>query len=436
MDDTKNVYKSLTNVDIDVQRRIWDERGRGYYGEYLLFSKLYQFLPGNGKILMNLNIPISADKTTEIDLLLIHETGLYVFEIKHYKGTIYGQDTERTWTQYFRTAPNESFRNPVLQNGYHLRALNNIFPSMPLNSFVVFTNDDCELRISNSNPDLCICRINELEGRLLNRIRQSEYKYSIDKINDIFNQLSVYSPMQKKVEFSDAEPVSFEAWLKPIIENLEKEKAKLQLAKKDYDRKSEEIAKRQRNMLLAAAVFAMGIIAICSAVSIFTINKNLIIQKQSLAEKEKELSAFKQNFLHVDEINNEYITSLASYFSASEQKLEPLTNDAVTFAAIIYAETDVYGMALTESTRYIVMTREGKIFEYNMFGESLRYSRIGNIIGKGIRSYGKLSEIQFYGITNPNEIEYIKITDIQLLKLDMFRTIIKDKLELELYSAE
>ena len=71
-----------------------------------------------------------------------------------------------------------------------------------------------------------------------------------------------------------------------------------------------------------------------------------------------------------------------------------------------------------------------------MFGESLRYSRIGNIIGKGIRSYGKLSEIQFYGITNPNEIEYIKITDIQLLKLDMFRTIIKDKLELELYSAE
>ena len=86
MDDIKNVYKSLTNVDIDVQRRIWDERGRGYYGEYLLFSKLYQFLPGNGKILMNLNIPISADKTTEIDLLLIHETGLYVFEIKHYKG--------------------------------------------------------------------------------------------------------------------------------------------------------------------------------------------------------------------------------------------------------------------------------------------------------------------------------------------------------------
>lgn len=110
MDDTKNVYKSLTNVDIDVQRRIWDERGRGYYGEYLLFSKLYQFLPGNGKILMNLNIPISADKTTEIDLLLIHETGLYVFEIKHYKGTIYGQDTERTWTQYFRTGTKRIFQ--------------------------------------------------------------------------------------------------------------------------------------------------------------------------------------------------------------------------------------------------------------------------------------------------------------------------------------
>lgn len=38
---------------------------------------------------MNLNIPIEDGKTTEIDLLMIHETGIYVFEIKHYKGTIY-----------------------------------------------------------------------------------------------------------------------------------------------------------------------------------------------------------------------------------------------------------------------------------------------------------------------------------------------------------
>ncbi|MBQ5799166.1 MAG: NERD domain-containing protein, partial [Oscillospiraceae bacterium] len=90
----EQVYKQLTNVDIEEQKRIWDERGKGYYGEYLLFCELYKNVAGHGKILMNLNIPTESGGTTEIDLILIHETGIYVFEIKHYKGTIYGKDTD------------------------------------------------------------------------------------------------------------------------------------------------------------------------------------------------------------------------------------------------------------------------------------------------------------------------------------------------------
>ena len=83
--DIKNVYKQLTNVDIEEQKRLWDERGKGYYGEYLVFFELYKKMAGNGKILMNLNIPTENGGTTEIDLLLIHETGIYVFEIKNLK---------------------------------------------------------------------------------------------------------------------------------------------------------------------------------------------------------------------------------------------------------------------------------------------------------------------------------------------------------------
>jgi len=36
-----NVYTQLTNVDIEEQKKIWDERGKGYYGEYLLFNHIY-----------------------------------------------------------------------------------------------------------------------------------------------------------------------------------------------------------------------------------------------------------------------------------------------------------------------------------------------------------------------------------------------------------
>ena len=94
-----DIYKNLTSVDIHEQERLWDNRGKGYYGEYLVFCKLYQSVPGQCKILMNLNIPVFGGSSTEIDLLMIHESGLYVFEIKHYKGTIYGKLTDNTWTQ-------------------------------------------------------------------------------------------------------------------------------------------------------------------------------------------------------------------------------------------------------------------------------------------------------------------------------------------------
>ncbi len=62
------------------------------------------------------------------------------------------------------------------------------------------------------------------------------------------------------------------------------------------------------------------------------------------------------------------------------------------------------------------------------------YNKFGNMIGTGIRPYGDLAKAQFYGISNTNDILYIKITGVELFKLDMNRTTIKEKLEIELYS--
>ena len=154
------LYKQITGINIDEQKKLWDERGKGYYGEFLVFCELYKKLSGNCKILMNLNIPTVKDKFTEIDLILIHETGLYVFEIKHYKGTIYGNETDKIWTQYFRTIKNCTFKNPILQNEYHIEALEKIIKNIPFKSVIVFTNSDCNIKISNYNPNTIICKFN------------------------------------------------------------------------------------------------------------------------------------------------------------------------------------------------------------------------------------------------------------------------------------
>lgn len=420
--DIKTVYKQLTNVDIDKQKQIWDERGKGYYGEYLLFCELYKSITGNGKILMNLNIPVDNSKTTEIDLILVHETGLYVFEIKHYKGAIYGKSTDATWTQYFRTTKNNTFKNPIKQNQYHISALNKLFPDIPIHSCIVFTSFDCDIRVTNTNEEIDICQLRNVNKTLEYRFAKSENKFSMDEIDNIFTKLSVYSQMQKPITIDDTE-ADFFSWVQPIISALEDKKEEVIKEKNNWVENTKKLKKAK----IKGIIFNIAIALVCVAISIL-VSFN-IIQKNN-----NELEKFKQNFLHIDEIGNEYIDALNSYINVSNISLSPLSDDAVSFTARIAMANDTYGIALTENSKYIVMTTSGKVIEYNMFGEHLNYNRFSNMIGKGIREYGDLAKVQFYGISNIEDISYIKITGIELFKLEMSRPTIKESLEIELYS--
>lgn len=71
---------------------------KGYYGESLTYNKLEK-LNGYHKLMTNLYIPKTDGSTTEIDLILISETGIYVFESKYYRGWIFGSEIRRNWTQ-------------------------------------------------------------------------------------------------------------------------------------------------------------------------------------------------------------------------------------------------------------------------------------------------------------------------------------------------
>ena len=420
--DVKTIYTQLTNVDIEQQKQIWDERGKGYFGEYLLFCELYKSMTGNGKILMNLNVPTENSKTTEIDLVLIHETGLYVFEIKHYKGTIYGKDTDAIWTQYFRTVKNNTFKNPIEQNKYHIQALKKLFPETPIHSCIVFTNYDCDIRVTNSNEEIDICELRNISGTLEYRFAKNTNKYSMSDIDNIFEKLSTYSQMKEPITIDETE-ADFFSWVQPIISKLEEKKTEVENEKNNWIANTKKLKKTRTKGIALNIVIAI----LCIVISILCCSS--VIQKNN-----SELAEFKQNFLHIDEIGNEYIDELNSYVDISNVSLLPLTDDAVTFTARISMDNDTYGIALTENSKYIVMTNSRKVIEYNVFGEHLKYNRFSNMIGKGIREYGDLAKAQFYGISNTNDISYIKITNVELFKLDIRRTIIKDKLEIELYS--
>ena len=124
-------------------------KNKGKIGEYKI-SDLISFLDGYKKIIFNSYIPTPDGRTTEIDVLMIHESGIYLFESKNYSGWIFGNEKQQEWVQSFsngRKSKKIHFPNPIIQNHVHMKWLQNFLRdnSFPFYSFIVFGND-CELK--------------------------------------------------------------------------------------------------------------------------------------------------------------------------------------------------------------------------------------------------------------------------------------------------
>lgn len=113
----------------------------GTRGEYFTFLVIER-IPGYKRILTNVYIPKSDGKTTEIDIVMINQQGVFVFENKHYSGWIFGNEKDYQWTQTFRSKK-VRFYNPIKQNANHIKALaaelNLTTPNL-FKSVVVFNN--------------------------------------------------------------------------------------------------------------------------------------------------------------------------------------------------------------------------------------------------------------------------------------------------------
>lgn len=123
---------------------------KGIKGEYLIWKYL-QKLTGYKKYLFNCYIPKNNDETTEVDVILLHESGIYVFESKNYSGWIFGNETQQYWTQTLPKGRGQSkkihFFNPIIQNKVHLKWLINYLNMDPdlFYSYIIFS-DRCTLK--------------------------------------------------------------------------------------------------------------------------------------------------------------------------------------------------------------------------------------------------------------------------------------------------
>lgn len=85
---------------------------KGVQGEFKIFEVIEK-LNINKKILTNVYLDREDGTTTEIDLIMICEKGIFVFESKNYRGWIYGRESEKMWTQTFKNGKKIRFFSPV-----------------------------------------------------------------------------------------------------------------------------------------------------------------------------------------------------------------------------------------------------------------------------------------------------------------------------------
>jgi len=175
---------------------------KGAYGEYLteyLFGN--ENLNGYSKTLHNIYIPYRG-KTSEIDVLLIHETGIYVIESKNYSGWIFGSAEQQQWTQMLNKNTKNKFYNPVKQNATHINALSQFLQidKSTMKSFIVFS-ERCELKkIPNNTDEYTILRRHHLLRTIRKEIANRNNILSHDVIDSIFEKLTPLTNVSEEVK--------------------------------------------------------------------------------------------------------------------------------------------------------------------------------------------------------------------------------------------
>jgi hypothetical protein len=175
---------------------------KGNYGEFLTFTQLEK-LKGNYKLLTNLYIPKKDGSMTEVDLLMLCEEGLYVFESKNYSGWIFGDEKNKNWTQTLPNKQKEHFFNPIWQNKAHINALKSVLginEDRLFKSFIIFSERCTLKKINVASPNVIVIKRNDLIPTIKREIKSSEQMLTNFQIESLYAKLKQYSHADDQVK--------------------------------------------------------------------------------------------------------------------------------------------------------------------------------------------------------------------------------------------
>jgi hypothetical protein len=175
---------------------------KGFYGEYLSYNILEK-IDGNKRILTNVYIPKEKGGTTEIDVIMIHEKGIFVIESKNYSGWIFGNENSKYWMQTFKNGQKERFYNPVWQNQTHIKHLMkllNVEYGYFIKSIIAFSERCTLKKIELESKDIKVINRYRLDRAVREFIRDSSVNFTDADINSWYNKLKIYTNVSEQVK--------------------------------------------------------------------------------------------------------------------------------------------------------------------------------------------------------------------------------------------
>lgn len=181
---------------------------KGHRGEYLTYKGL-KSLKGYKRFLFNVYIPKDDGTFTEIDVIMLHESGIYVFESKNYDGWIFGSETQKNWTQSLASGRSKTrkytFLNPIIQNKVHVKWLQSYLndnSNLPFYSYIVFS-ERCELKkVTLTSSDHLVVKREDINQAVSAKVSKSGSLLTQSKIEALFKQLYPLTQVDSSIKAS------------------------------------------------------------------------------------------------------------------------------------------------------------------------------------------------------------------------------------------
>ena len=204
------LWEILKGEEPGLIRSLKNYENKGQFGEYCIdFALTNHNLNGDFAVLRNVYVP-NGTRTTEVDLLMVHEKGIFVFESKNYSGWIFGSAEQLQWTQALKGGQKNRFYNPIRQNQSHIKALAQ-YLDMPVDAFtsyIVFS-ERCELKkVPEDTSSVVILRRPDMLRHLRKTLNVSDVRYTHAEISGIAAKLEALTQITEEEKQQHIEDIN------------------------------------------------------------------------------------------------------------------------------------------------------------------------------------------------------------------------------------